>query len=107
MNREVVLTSRAISDLDEAVSYLAEQSATAAMRWCNSLEGAIAQLEAGLIGFGSAREEELFAFNLRQHCFGAGRKPTHRLVFREYHDRVVVYAVRHLARNDLRIEDLS
>ena len=106
MGREAFFTARAIADLDEALAFYSEQSIPLAQRWCDAVERAIESLESGVIGFATAREADLMELGLRQIKFGVGRRLTHRMVFAERDDRIVVYTVRHLARSQMSIDDL-
>ena len=51
----------------------------------------------------SHKKMDLF-FEIREMLFGVGRRKTHRAVFRIRKDRVVVYAIRHLAQDALTSE---
>ena len=53
-----------------------------------------------------APEHETLPLPLRQNTCGVGRRPTHRVLFAVRGQRVVVYAVRHLAQRDICPEDL-
>jgi hypothetical protein len=48
-----------------------------------------------------ADESARFPFELRQATFGAGRKATHRCLFVPRPESVVIYAIRHLAQDEL------
>jgi hypothetical protein len=53
-----------------------------------------------------ARELRKFAFDLRESLFGVRRRPTHRVLFRIVVDVVEILAVRHVAQDDIELEDL-
>ena len=53
-----------------------------------------------------APEHETLPLPLRQITCGVGRRPTHRVLFAVRGQRMVVYAVRHLAQRDICPEDL-
>lgn len=53
-----------------------------------------------------SQENDRFPLELRQLVFRVGAKPTHRMVFAIRDERVVVYAIRHLAQDDLKVGDV-
>lgn len=53
-----------------------------------------------------AQENGTFPFEVRQLNFGLGRKATHRAVFTVRPDMILVLRVRHLAQNELTLDDL-
>jgi plasmid stabilization system protein ParE len=78
-----------------------------ASRWLEGMESAIQSLAEHAERFPLATESTEFDFPLRQMSFGVSRRPTHRVLFSVHDDRVLVYAVRHLARQDLTPDDLE
>jgi hypothetical protein len=52
-----------------------------------------------------ARENASIPIEIRQLSYGLSRK-THRAIFAVRSDRVVVYAIRHLAQRDLLPDDI-
>lgn len=103
---DVVFTRRAEADFDEAYQWYATRSLSATANWLDAAERAIEQLESAPEQLPRASESDRFPIAMRQIAFGAGRKPTHRLVFAIRPDRVVVYAIRHLAQRELSPDDL-
>lgn len=71
------------------------------------MESAIQSLAEGAERFPLAAESAEFEFPLRQMTFGISRRPTHRVLYSLQDDRVLVYAVRHLAQDDLTPGDLE
>lgn len=54
-----------------------------------------------------AHENDAFPFCVRQLVYGLGRTKTHRALFEVRDDRVVIFAIRHLAQADVTPEDLA
>jgi hypothetical protein len=53
-----------------------------------------------------ARENEVFSFTVRQLLYGLGRKATQRAVVEVRNQEVIVYAIRHLAQQDLTPDEI-
>lgn len=106
MPREVLFTRKAEQAFVEAFNWYAERSVDAAGKWHAAVTAAVATLEHSADRCPAARERDRFSIDLRQHVFAVGAKPTHRLVFAIRNERVVVYAIRHLAQADLAAEDI-
>lgn len=106
MTREVFFTRRAEADVEEAVGFYHSRSATVAARWLDELRSVVARIEDNPESYARSPENNRFPVELRQANFGAGRKPTHRAIFTVREKEVVVYAVRHLARDVLSDDDL-
>lgn len=108
MKRDVVITPRAKAQIRNAAAWWAEnRSSHQAALWLNRIEIAITELEIEPERHLLAPESEAFSFELRQKLFGVSGKRTHRVLFsiREHH--IVVYAVRHLAQQNLTPDDLE
>lgn len=43
---------------------------------------------------------------LHQVAFGSGKRNTHRMIFAVRSDKVMVYAIRYLAQQELTVDDL-
>jgi plasmid stabilization system protein ParE len=107
MTHRVTFTSKAKREFNEAAIWWAEhRSVEQAAQWLDGLESAILQLAEDPERHPLAREDEHFSFSLRQLLFGIGPKPTHRLLYRVRDDEVIIYGVRHVARRDVRPEDI-
>jgi plasmid stabilization system protein ParE len=108
VSRTVVLLPRARRQLAENVWWWSEnRSANQAFQWLEKIEQTIAELKDTALRHAFAPENDAFAFELRQCNFGLGRHPTHRILFEVRGDEVLVYAVRHLAQDQVSSEDLQ
>lgn len=108
MKRAVQILPRAREQLDDAATWWAEnRSLTIAARWLAGIEAAILSLGEDSERFPLAPESEKFEFPLRQLNFGLSRHPTHRVLFSVGKERVLVYAIRHLARQELASDELD
>lgn len=110
MSHRVFFTSRAKQQLIQSAYWWAEhRSVDQAYRWLDGFEKAINLLQKNPEQHGLARENEIHAWpnRVRQLLYGLGSKPTHRAVFEIRSDVVYVLAVRHLAQDDLKAEDLK
>jgi plasmid stabilization system protein ParE len=105
-SHEVEFTRRAVADFDEAILWYSERSADAANKWIAAVEGALDALEQHPQRFPRAREDGLRGTTLHECAIGAGRRLTHRLIFAIRSDKIVVYAVHHVSRKDLTLDDL-
>jgi len=101
MKFEVVLSDRALSQLDAACSWYSENASHVATDWYNGFLDALQGLEENPERFGLARENKAFPVEIRQLLFGVGRRKTHRAVFSIHGRRVIVRAIRHLPQRDL------
>lgn len=78
-----------------------------AARWYNCFRDALESLSVNGGRLPLAAENDLFPFEVRQLNFGLGPKPTHRALFVIRPDMVYVIAIRHLAQQPLRPDDLD
>ena len=93
--------------LVESAAWWAEhRSQSEASRWLSGLESAINSLGDDPDRYPLAAESDAFDFPLRQLNYGVSRHPTHRVLFAVHADRVLIYAVRHLAQQELALGDL-
>ena len=106
MSYEVRLTSQARIELYNSALWWAEhRSSDQATKWLEEFETALQGLDEQPEKWPLAQENGLVPFEIREMLFGVGRRKTHRAVFRIRKDRVVVYAVRHLAQDALTSEN--
>jgi plasmid stabilization system protein ParE len=105
-SHEVEFTRKATADFDEALFWYRERSDEAASKWIAAVEGALDVLEQHPQTFPRAREDGMRGTSLHECAIGAGRRLTHRLIFAIRPDKVVVYAIHHVSRKDLTIDDL-
>lgn len=104
---EVKLTERAYQQLKSSAQWWADnRSSTQAVRWYEAFLRALVTLERNPERCALARENESMPVEMRELYFGLGRRKTHRAVFAIRPDYVVVYAIRHLAADDLSPEDI-
>lgn len=107
MKYPVYVTDKASRQLETAARWWAEnRSAEQAQRWYDGFVAAIRSLAKTPERFPLAPESDAFPIEMRQLAYGLGRKKTHRAVFAVRPDRVVVYAVRHLAQDEITPDDL-
>ena len=108
MSRQVFLLPKARIQLLEAATWWAEhRSVEQAARWLREIEAAIQDLGINADQYSLARESAEFNFEVRQMNFGLSQSRTHRVLFSIHENRVLVYAVRHLAQQDLSAGDLG
>ncbi len=107
MKYTVIITDPARDQLLAIARWWAEnRSSEQALRWydgfCESLKSLASSPEKHRL----ARENALFKDELREFYFGLSRR-THRAIFRIDGDVVRALAVRHLAQDDTRPDDLD
>lgn len=109
MKYRIEISPRARRQLDEAVAWWAEhRSREQAKRWFEAAMRAIESLREDAERCPRSREDGILPFTIRDRVFGIGRRPTHRLVFSIENDEAVyLLAVQHLARDDLRPDDIG
>ncbi len=108
MRYRVVLTDGASEELQEDAIWWAEHRDSAqALQWFDGFIHALNQLSENPVTYPVAAESVRYSVDLRQMLYGIGKKPTHRAVFQVCGNEVVVHGIRHLARNDLRIDDFE
>jgi plasmid stabilization system protein ParE len=109
MKHQVFMTSKATRQLAEAARWWSEnRSVDQATRWLIGFEESIAGLDNRPERFPLARENGLYdlPYPVRQLVYGLGRKSTHRAVFEIRGDTVFILAIRHLAQDDLTVEEM-
>lgn len=105
---ELRITSRAYRDLADAVLwYQTNWSAEFAVRWYDGVLDRIEQLRSLPERHALAREDARVSFDLRELHYGAGRRQTHRVLFRVVGDTVEVLTIRHVAQQDVPPDVLS
>jgi plasmid stabilization system protein ParE len=107
MNFRILYSDQATTDIRQAMEWWRDNhSAEQARRWIEEIFPAIETLQRDPERFPLAPETDLHPSGLRQLLFGVGRSVTHRVIFTIQDDAVWVLAVRHVARRELRPEDL-
>jgi len=102
-------TTKARLEFTEAALWWAEKrSAEQAARWYDRFEAAIESIADNPLGYGRAREDDLYEFEstLYQLLFGLGRRPTHCALFQVREDRIYIVAIRHVAQQDVTPSDV-
>jgi plasmid stabilization system protein ParE len=108
MSYRVVITGPAQRDIRDAVRWWHENRSPAqAERWYEKIIPAITTLAENPDRCPISPESDLLPTGLRQLHFGLSRKTTHRIVFTIEGTNVIVLRVRHVARQDLGLEDLA
>jgi plasmid stabilization system protein ParE len=103
----VILTGPAKRDIQAAYNWWKEnRSAEQADRWYKGILATTKSLRNRPQRCSLAAETDLLAQGIRQHHFGLGRRPTHRIIFAIDNNTVVVLRVRHTSQDALSAEDL-
>jgi plasmid stabilization system protein ParE len=102
MSYRVVITGRALDDLRDIRDYIAKRSPANAERFLNRLLDGFDPLETTPEGFGTAPEDELVPYTLRQIIV----KPS-RILYRLSGRRVEILHIRHGARQAASPDELS
>lgn len=104
---KVVLTEQAQRDMQRAHDWWAEhKSAAQAARWYARFYKAIATLSSHPERWSLSFENDQFGYEIRDLLYGLGGRPTHRAVFTVGSDTIFVLTVRHLAQQELEVQDL-
>jgi plasmid stabilization system protein ParE len=104
----VILTGPAKRDIQAAYDWWKEnRSAEQADRWYKGILAATQSLRNRPERCSLAAENDLLAQDIRQHLFGLGRRPSHRIVFAIDANTVVVFRVRHTSQDALTLDDLQ
>ena len=107
MSSKVVLTPQAEHEIQSAHDWWAEhRSPNQAARWYGGIFTAIDSLRSDPQRCPLSVENDDFSYELREHYYGLGNRPTHRIIFTERPEMVLVLAVRHLAQQQLSADDL-
>lgn len=108
MSHLVALTDRARAEMEAAYLWWAEnRSRSQAVNWYNAFCDAIESLSIDPDHRPLSQENSRFAYEIRDLHFGIGRRPTHRAVFSIRGNLVLVFAIRHLAQQDLSPDDME
>ena len=105
MRYEVVITSRAERELNEAADWIAAQAPEAAARWYHGFVQAIIKLGDNPLRCAIARESALFPFQIRELLYG--RRRNHRAIYTIRESKILVLSIRHAARDELTPDDLA
>ncbi|HUE72628.1 MAG TPA: type II toxin-antitoxin system RelE/ParE family toxin [Pirellulaceae bacterium] len=106
MKYEVIVLPRAKIQLYESALWWAEhRSRQQAADWLDGFEAALKSLAESADDQPVACESAAFPFVVRQLNYGLGNAKTHRAVFEIRGNKVLVFAIRHLAQQDLTIDD--
>ena len=97
MKYRVVIETRAVRDIDEALGWIAGRSPVAAGRWLNAIEAEIHSLAHFPERCPRAREDGRFRYELRQLVDGR-RHGRYRVIFTIRGNEVHVLHVRHGAK---------
>ena len=106
MKREVVLTATAQQQMNAAADWYAEENLNIAVNWFNGLIARLNLLSDNAEQYDVARESEYLPIELRQMLYGSGKRITHRILFIIREQKIVVYQIRHVAMQDITVEDL-
>lgn len=98
MSHFVRITARALSEIDEALDWIAERSPSAATRWLDKLMEAVDSLEENPERCGLAPESDWYPGELRQLLYGR-RRGIYRVLFEVRERTVYILRVRHGAQH--------
>jgi len=102
----VDFTERATKEFNAACDWYEQHSPQAAKKWLAAVGHMLDQLESDPHRFPRASDADVLTVPLQESYLGAGRRYTHRFVYAVRPDHVVVvYAIRHLAQDELTIDD--
>lgn len=102
MSYRVIVSSRARTELDQAVDWWEEnRSRDQACRWYLGISDKIHQLGDFPHSHSLAEENNRFPLEIRQMMYGLSSHPTHRALFTVDENRkvVLVVSIRHVAQN--------
>ena len=106
MTFQVKLLPRAALQLHESALWWAERHSTVqAVEWLERFEAALRSLAQDPDRWNLAAESAIVGLDIREMTFGMKRTKTHRAVFGIRHNEVIVYAIRHLAQDQLTADD--
>src|SRR5687768_12472320 len=105
MAHSVLITARAVREIDEALAWLAERSHAAAVRWHAQLTEAVRSLENNPEWCGLAPESGWYPGEIRQLLHGK-RRGVYRILFEVRGNTVYILRVRHSAQALLEPDDL-
>ena len=91
---------------ESAIWWAENRSVAEAARWLAEIESKIESLVEDAEQYSLARESSAFSFPLHQMNFGVSNKPTHRVLFSVTETQVLVYAIRHLAQQNVSPDDI-
>ncbi len=101
MKPQVAITSRAERQIERAYGWYQVRDSASAERWFSALLEIFDQVCRYPENYRLIDESGRFPAELRQATFEAGRKATHRCVFAVRPEGIVIYAVRHLAQDEI------
>lgn len=101
----VVLSRKAMRDLDNAIDWVARLGAKALQKWEQRYLKAYAALESNPLQYPSADDIAAPDLELRLMTFGQ-KKHKYRVYFTTAGDTVTIHAIRHAARDSLSEDDL-
>ncbi len=104
MSHRVVVTKRAQRELDEATAWIAQHAPETSRRWFWGFIESLHSLQDNPTRCGLARENNVVSQEIRQLLYGRHR--TYRAIYTVREDEVIVLAIRHTARQDLRADEL-
>jgi plasmid stabilization system protein ParE len=104
MKYQVVVTDRAVRDIDEAYSWYSERAPQAAVRWYNGLLETLESLSTYPERCSIAAESRKVIEEIRQMLYGKQRN--HRVLYVIRDRTVVVLHIRHAARRTANTEEL-
>lgn len=101
MKQPLIVTGRAEQQIEQAYDWYRMRDTQSAERWFAALLQIMDDTCLHPHDFPLAEESGRFPLELRQATFGAGKSKTHRCLFSQRPEGIVIYAVRHLAQDEL------
>ena len=106
MTLRIRVTQPAENDIRGIAQWYSDHAKGLGRKWKRGIRKSIASLDKNPERCGLARETDDLDFDLRELLYGAGRKKTHRILFRVIEKTVEVLAVRHVAQQDFSSDDI-
>jgi len=104
----VRITTRAFNDIRQNIEWWSQhRSAEQAGEWCDLVLKQIEGIGVMPESYSLAPENHKTPFELREMLVGLSGETTHRVLFRIQSDTIEVLAVRHVASDSVRFEDLA
>ena len=102
MKYKVRVTDRGMQEIQAAAEYIAQDSPEASQRWRRAIRERILGLNVFPLRYGMAPEAQDLEVSLRQMLFGS-----YRVLYTVTDKEVVVWGIRHSARQPIVPEDLQ
>ncbi len=82
------------------------RSTEQAARWYRAFDLGIDRVSKAPKSCPESPENAVFPYEIREFYFGAGSRPTHRVVFTVRKGAIVILAIRHLAQREMQSDEI-